>query len=107
MNWRRFGLLGLPLLLGSCLKDQERQLGQCIVDSLHTYPTETTSRTVYDRGHLVRQCMAAAGYEFSFRDDLCQPDYNDSQEMNSHCYRPMGAIDRFFRKAEILFSAGL
>jgi hypothetical protein len=98
----RLAILTLPIFpLAGCFEDQKKQLGRCVVDGLHVYPTDTNAHTVYDRGHLVRNCMEGAGYDFSYRDDLCQAALGDGEDVNPFCYRPMGAIGRVVLSAEI------
>jgi hypothetical protein len=98
---RLLALLLVVIPLTGCLADQKRQLSQCTVDSLHTYPTDTNGHTPYDRGHLVNLCMEAAGYEFSYSDRLCRPGVYASEFTNTYCYRPVGWIGQLARRVEI------
>lgn len=100
---RASALLLLTLSLTACLADQKRQIARCGVDSARIYPTFDPART-YDRGRYIKQCMGAAGYEFSWVDRACRPTQSYGEDENPFCYRPLGVIGQWALQAEFALS---
>jgi hypothetical protein len=100
VNWRLFTFLCLALSLTGCLKEQARRLAQCAA----IYEAANSGRPVYERGHPIRECMLAFGYDFNPDYDFCRPDRLNSEDVNPLCYRPIGATDRYFTNKEISFT---
>jgi hypothetical protein len=96
VNWRCVGVLCLALPLAGCLKEQKRQLDQCVA----THPVENGVPD-YERGRHIRQCMMAVGYDFNPGYDFCDPTALDEGDLKYTCYRPIGAIDRYFTNAQV------
>jgi hypothetical protein len=97
-------LLALPLT--GCLADQKRQAAQCTVDGMRIYPN-VAGPELYTRGHYIRRCMGAAGYEFTYADQFCQPNMYDGEDENPYCYRPADAVRRLIFQAELVLERKL
>ena len=96
-------LFGMLLPLSACLADQKRETARCATEGMRTYP-HSDHAAMNDRGTYVQKCMEAAGYEWSWSDDECQP--SDFIAQNPYCYRPADFMGRLILRAQLYLIRG-